>query len=186
MSELMRVIETREETGARRYVPNTVRNIHGGWSLNYTAQDAANEVSFRDGRCPGFTYEVVPAPELDAGLARDEDGILCRYCVPAHGTIGGLLRCRCVAQCGGAGCTGALLSLSRESAETGAEPDDAVPRDQAAVYVVTFDPRPVAGPGAIDGLRRMPLDGARGVLTEAGRIPKHGRIVNADTLRVED
>jgi hypothetical protein len=52
------------------------------------------------------------------------------------------------------------------------------------MYVVTFDPRPVTGPGAIEGLRRMPLDEARGVLTEAGRIPKHGRIVNAVTLDV--
>jgi hypothetical protein len=109
MSELMRVIETETTTGARRYVPNTVRNIHGGWSLNYTAQDAANEVSFRDGRCPGFAYEVVPAPELNIELARGEDGVPCRYCVPARGTIGGLLCCRCAAQCGGDGCTGALL-----------------------------------------------------------------------------
>jgi hypothetical protein len=52
------------------------------------------------------------------------------------------------------------------------------------MYVVTFDPRPVTGPGAIEGLRRMPLDEARGVLTEAGHIPKHGRIVHAVTLEI--
>jgi hypothetical protein len=51
-----------------------------------------------------------------------------------------------------------------------------------ALYVVTFDPRPVTGPGAIAGLRLMSLDEAHGLFTEAGRIPKHGRIVNAVTL----
>jgi hypothetical protein len=51
-----------------------------------------------------------------------------------------------------------------------------------ALYVVTFNPRPIAGPGAISGLRRMPLDEARKVLTLAARIPKHGRIVDAATL----
>jgi hypothetical protein len=54
-------------------------------------------------------------------------------------------------------------------------------------YVVTFDSRPVYGPGAIEGLQRMPLADAYGVLSEAGRIPKRGRIVNARTLEtVED
>ena len=112
MSELMRVIETREETGARRYVPNTRELPQGGWSLNYTQQDAANEVRYREGtslrRDGVFTYGIVLAPELDAGMARDEDGVPCRYCVPARGPIGALLGCRCVAQCGGDGCTGAL------------------------------------------------------------------------------
>lgn len=50
------------------------------------------------------------------------------------------------------------------------------------MYVVTFDPRPVAGPGAIDGLRRMTLREARRVLVLAASIPKHGRIIDADTL----
>jgi len=49
-------------------------------------------------------------------------------------------------------------------------------------YVVTFDRRPVAGPGALDGLRRMDLDEARSTLRLASRIPKHGRIIDTQTL----
>lgn len=51
-----------------------------------------------------------------------------------------------------------------------------------AQYVVTFDPRPVAGPGAIEGLRRMTLAEAHATLTVADRIPKSGRIIDAVTL----
>ena len=46
-------------------------------------------------------------------------------------------------------------------------------------YVVTFDPRPVAGPGAIKGLRRMTLSDARSLRADAVR---DGRIVNVRTL----
>lgn len=46
-------------------------------------------------------------------------------------------------------------------------------------YVVTFDPRPVAGPGALKGLRRMTLSDARSLRADAVR---DGRIVNASTL----
>jgi hypothetical protein len=53
-----------------------------------------------------------------------------------------------------------------------------------AEYVVTFDPRPIVGPGAIDQLRRMPLADAEATLALAARIPKHGRIVDADTLEI--
>lgn len=49
-------------------------------------------------------------------------------------------------------------------------------------YVVTFDPRPVVGPGAIAGLRRMTLTEAREVIAMAARIPKRGRIIDAETL----
>jgi hypothetical protein len=52
-------------------------------------------------------------------------------------------------------------------------------------FVVTFDPRPVYGPGAIDGLRRMSLADARALLDLAASIPKRGRIVNAATLETE-
>lgn len=45
----------------------------------------------------------------DERLARDEDGIPCRFCRPAHGTITQLLQCRCAQRCGGRGCTGAEL-----------------------------------------------------------------------------
>lgn len=115
MSGEVRVIETETATGERRYVPNTKPLPHGGWSLNYTAQDAANEVSFRNGHLATrrHAYEIAPVPELNTELARDEDDVLCRYCVPAHGTIAVLLSCRCVAQCGGDGCTGALLLWAR-------------------------------------------------------------------------
>lgn len=51
-------------------------------------------------------------------------------------------------------------------------------------YVVTFDPRPVVGPGALTGLRRMNLAEAQRLLSEAARIPKRGRIVDAETLEV--
>lgn len=50
-------------------------------------------------------------------------------------------------------------------------------------YVVTFDRRPVAGPGAITGLRRMTLDDARKVVVLASRIPKTGRIIDAGSLQ---
>lgn len=53
-------------------------------------------------------------------------------------------------------------------------------------YVVTFDPRPVSGPGAIAGLQRMTLDQARETLTIAARIPKRGRIIDAATLSEVD
>lgn len=49
-------------------------------------------------------------------------------------------------------------------------------------YVVTFDRRPVVGPGALDGLRRTTLEFARETLRIASRIPKHGRIIDAETL----
>lgn len=49
-------------------------------------------------------------------------------------------------------------------------------------YVVTFDRRPVAGPGAIEGLKRMPLAEAHSLVTDTH--PRHGRIVNAKTLEV--
>lgn len=48
------------------------------------------------------------------------------------------------------------------------------------MFVVTFNPDPVVGPGAIDGLRRMSLDDARKLIEFA--IPMHGRIINAGTL----
>lgn len=48
-------------------------------------------------------------------------------------------------------------------------------------YVVTFDPRPVAGPGAIAGLKRMTLTEARKL--RAFAMPTMvGRVVNATTL----
>lgn len=47
-------------------------------------------------------------------------------------------------------------------------------------HVVTFDPRPVTGPGALDGLRRMSLQEAREL--QRGAFPRIGRIINADTL----
>lgn len=50
------------------------------------------------------------------------------------------------------------------------------------MYVVTFDQREITGPGAIDGLKRMTLGEATALLELAARIPKHGRIVNAQTL----
>ena len=50
------------------------------------------------------------------------------------------------------------------------------------MYVVTFDQRPVTGPGAVDGLRRMTLAEARKLRDYAARIPKRGRIVNTETL----
>ena len=44
--------------------------------------------------------------KTDRNLARDETGVLCRFCVPAHGTIRQLLACICVTDCGAAECTG--------------------------------------------------------------------------------
>lgn len=52
------------------------------------------------------------------------------------------------------------------------------------VYAVTFDPRPVKGMGALDGLRRMTLPEARAVIATASLIPKRGRIISVDTLQV--
>lgn len=49
-------------------------------------------------------------------------------------------------------------------------------------YVVTFDPRPVVGVGALIGLRRMSLSDARDVIALAARIPKRGRVINVETL----
>jgi hypothetical protein len=59
----VRVRETENATGAQRYVPNTVPDGHGGWSLDYTPGDAANEVAYRRrGPLAGrYTYEIVPA-----------------------------------------------------------------------------------------------------------------------------
>lgn len=48
-------------------------------------------------------------------------------------------------------------------------------------YVVTFDMR---NPTTISNLRRMTLAEARDLLALAGRIPKRGAIVNADTLQI--
>ena len=53
-----------------------------------------------------------------------------------------------------------------------------------SLYVVTFDPRPICGPGSVDYLRRMTLAEARETLRIAARIPMHGRIVDVDTLEV--
>jgi hypothetical protein len=49
------------------------------------------------------------------------------------------------------------------------------------LYVVTFARGSIAGPGALNGLRRMPLADARGLRGFAA--PMRGRIVNATTLR---
>jgi hypothetical protein len=46
-------------------------------------------------------------------------------------------------------------------------------------YVVTFNPRPVVGPGCLKGLRRMTLADARSLRADAIR---DGRIVHAGTL----
>lgn len=54
--------------------------------------------------------------------------------------------------------------------------------EQAGSFVVTFDSRPVAGPGAIAGLRRMTFEEARKVHTRAAGDSRHGRIINAETL----
>jgi hypothetical protein len=51
-------------------------------------------------------------------------------------------------------------------------------------YVVTFDQHPVVGIGALSGLRRMTLTDARSLIALAGRIPKRGRIIDAETLAV--
>jgi hypothetical protein len=55
-----------------------------------------------------FTAGLSP----DEKLARDEDGIRCRKCRPAYGTIVALLWCRCVARCGANGCEGADLTAA--------------------------------------------------------------------------
>lgn len=49
-------------------------------------------------------------------------------------------------------------------------------------YVVTFDSRPVIGPGALTGLKRMPLADARKLKEDAARIPKWGHIIDTETL----
>ncbi len=60
------------------------------------------------------------------------------------------------------------------------------PDPAPAVYVVTFDPRPIAGAGSIQGLARMTLSDARALVADAARVPKRGRIVHAETLDVID
>jgi hypothetical protein len=50
------------------------------------------------------------------------------------------------------------------------------------MYVVTFDRRPIHGPGALTGLRRMTLDDARRLVAFAH--PRTGRIVHVGTLAV--
>lgn len=52
------------------------------------------------------------------------------------------------------------------------------------VYVVTFSREKIAGPGALDSLRRVTWTEAHAILREAAHIPKHGRIVNAQTLEI--
>ena len=59
---------------------------------------------------------------------------------------------------------------------------DAMPTRVLPRYVVTFDPRPVTGPGALEGLRRMPKVEALNLLETARRIPKNGRVVDAVTF----
>lgn len=49
-------------------------------------------------------------------------------------------------------------------------------------YVVTFNPHPVAGPGALEGLRRMSLTEALETVSLAASIPRAGRVINAHTL----
>lgn len=57
-------------------------------------------------------------------------------------------------------------------------------RHAPADYVVTLDRRPITGPGAITGLRRMPIGEARDVAALAVRAMRRPRIVHADTLAV--
>lgn len=52
------------------------------------------------------------------------------------------------------------------------------------MFVVTFNPRPITGPGSVDQLRQMSLQEARELVAYAASIPKHGRIVNVETLEV--
>lgn len=52
----------------------------------------------------------------------------------------------------------------------------------AAQYVVQFDSRPVVGAGALRGLRQMSLSDARALVELASKIPKHGRIIDVETL----
>lgn len=53
-----------------------------------------------------------------------------------------------------------------------------------ADYVVTLDARPITGPGALTGLRRMPIAEAREVAALAARTMRHPRIVHVDTFAV--
>lgn len=62
-------------------------------------------------------------------------------------------------------------------------PAERLPFDDPAEYVVTFDRRPIHGPGAISGLRRMTLADALETVAIASRIPKTGRIIDADSLQ---
>jgi hypothetical protein len=54
------------------------------------------------------------------------------------------------------------------------------------MYVVTFNPGPIAGPGAIDGLRHWTLQEARDLRAYAATVPMSGRIVDVETLEVVD
>ena len=50
------------------------------------------------------------------------------------------------------------------------------------MYVLTFNPDPIAGPGAIEGLRHWTLAEARDLQAYAATVPMHGRIVDTVTL----
>lgn len=51
------------------------------------------------------------------------------------------------------------------------------------VHAVTFDPRPIAGPGSLDGLRRMTLADARSLVEDAAKgRRRRGRIIDTRTL----
>lgn len=63
---------------------------------------------------------------------------------------------------------------------------DALPMRVTPRYVVTFDPRPVTGPGALNGLRRMSKDEALALVKTARRIPKTGRVIDALTFETID
>jgi hypothetical protein len=52
------------------------------------------------------------------------------------------------------------------------------------MYVVSLDTRPIAGPGALTGLRRMSLTEAREVAALAVRALRRPRIVHVDSLTV--
>jgi len=51
-------------------------------------------------------------------------------------------------------------------------------------YVVTFDRRHAITASTLNGLRRMTLSDARATIALADRIPKHGMIVNVETLEI--
>lgn len=51
-----------------------------------------------------------------------------------------------------------------------------------ATFVVTFNPRPVAAPGSLKGLRRMSLADARDLVRLATPLYMRGRIINTETL----